>query len=123
MQETKQRKLTEMQQTFLNVLFEEAEGDPVKAKHLAGYSPNVATSEVVRGLSKEIEELTRNFLAAKSTRAVWKMSQVLENPTDLGNKELMQAAKDLMDRAGLQKVEKVEVKTDSPVFILPAKDE
>jgi len=48
--------------------------------------------------------------------------QVMQNPTDLGNKEKMSAAKDFLDRAGFVKTDKVEVKTDSPLFILPPKD-
>jgi hypothetical protein len=39
----------------------------------------------------------------------------------LGAKEKMAAAKDLMDRAGFTKTEKIEVSTKEPVFILPAK--
>ena len=50
------------------------------------------------------------------------MVNVLNNPTDLGNKEKMAAAKDLLDRAGFVKTEKVEVKSESPLFILPPKE-
>jgi hypothetical protein len=35
------RNLTEKQQKFLDVLFEEAKGDPVQAKKLAGYADGV----------------------------------------------------------------------------------
>jgi hypothetical protein len=34
----------------------------------------------------------------------------------------MMAAKDILDRAGFTKTEKVEVKTTEPLFILPSKD-
>lgn len=117
------RNLTEMQQKFLAVLFTEAEGDVTAAKQLAGYSPNVATSQVVKSLAKEIEEETRRFLSGKAAKAAWAMTQVITSPTDLGNKEKMTAAKDIMDRAGLVKTEKIEVEAKSPVFILPAKNE
>ena len=50
------------------------------------------------------------------------MMQVMTNPTDLGNKEKMAAAKDFLDRAGFVKTEKVEVKAENPVFILPPKN-
>ena len=116
------RELTEMQQTFLNVLFEEAEGDPTKAKKLAGYSPNVATSSVTAALTDEIAELTRKFIAQSSTKAAYTMFSVLSKNADmLGAKERMAAAKDIMDRAGFVKTEKVEVTTSEPLFILPAK--
>ena len=41
------RNLTEKQQKFLDVLFEEAQGDPVQAKKLAGYADSVASTSVV----------------------------------------------------------------------------
>ena len=116
------RELTEMQQSFLNVLFEEAEGDPTKAKKLAGYSPNVATSSITASLTDEIAELTRKFIAQSSTKAAYTMFSVLSKNADmLGAKERMAAAKDIMDRAGFVKTEKVEVTTSEPLFILPAK--
>ena len=47
------RQLTEKQQTLLNVLFEEAGGDLVQAKKLAGYADTSSTSEIVKGLKEE----------------------------------------------------------------------
>lgn len=115
------RELTEKQQLFLDVLFEEAEGDPLKAKLLAGYSPNVSTSSVTATLVDEIAELTRKFIAQSSTKAAYTMFKVMGDTDMLGAKERMAAAKDLMDRAGFVKTEKVEVSSSEPVFILPAK--
>ena len=44
------RNLTENQQKFLEVLFEEAPGDVVLAKKLAGYSEKTPTRLVVESL-------------------------------------------------------------------------
>tara|TARA_R110002110_G_scaffold56539_3_gene160530 strand:+ start:3730 stop:4110 length:381 start_codon:yes stop_codon:yes gene_type:complete len=115
------RELTEKQQMFLDVLFEEAEGDPLAAKKLAGYSSNVPTSTVTASLVDEIAELTRKFIAQSSTKAAYTMFKVMGATDMLGAKERMAAAKDLMDRAGFVKTEKVEVSTSEPLFILPAK--
>ena len=115
------RVLTEKQELFLAVLFEEAEGDPIKAKKLAGYSDNVATSSVTASLEEEIYDLTRKFIAQSSTKAAYTMFKIMGDTDMLGAKEKMSAAKDLMDRAGFVKTEKVEVSTTEPVFILPAK--
>jgi hypothetical protein len=115
------RELTEKQQLFLDVLFEEAEGDPLKAKKLAGYSDNVPTSSVTTSLVDEIAELTRKFIAQSSTKAAFTMYKVMGDVDMLGAKEKMAAAKDLMDRAGFTKTEKIEVSTKEPVFILPSK--
>ncbi len=116
------RELTEKQELFLAVLFEEAEGDPLKAKLLAGYSANVATSSITASLIDEIAELTRKFIAQSSTKAAFTMYKVMGDTDMLGAKEKMAAAKDFLDRAGFVKTDKVEVKTDSPVFILPPKN-
>jgi len=115
------RELTEKQELFLAVLFEEAEGDPLKAKLLAGYSANVATSSITASLIDEIAELTRKFIAQSSTKAAFTMYKVMGDTDMLGAKEKMAAAKDLMDRAGFTKTEKIEVSSVDPVFILPAK--
>jgi hypothetical protein len=117
------RTLTEKQELFLAVLFEQAEGDPLKAKKLAGYSDNVSTSSVTASLVDEIADLTRKFIAQSSTKAAYTMFKVMGDVDMLGAKEKMTAAKDLMDRAGFVKTEKVEVSTVEPVFILPAKKE
>ena len=117
------RKLSEQQAKFLEVLFEEAMGDVVLAKKLAGYSPNVGTTQVVSALEDEISELTKKFLGRSAAKAAFAMSGVLDDPTALGNKEKMVAAKDILDRSGFIKTEKVEVTTAAPLFILPAKNE
>ena len=51
------------------------------------------------------------------------MFSVMKDPTDLGVKEKMLAAKDILDRAGFTKTDKVEVKTSETLFILPAKED
>ena len=113
--------LTEKQQTFLNVLFDEAQGNLVKAKKLAGYSDNVATSSLAASLQEEIAEETKKFISSSATKAAHSMFEVMSSPTDLGNKEKMAAAKDILDRSGFTKTDKVEVTSASPLFILPEK--
>ena len=48
------KNLTEKQQKFLDVLFEEAKGNPTKAKKLAGYCDTLATATIVNALQEEI---------------------------------------------------------------------
>ena len=117
------RQLTDKQQKFLDVLFEEAQGDPVQAKKLAGYADSVASTSVVNSLTDEIADVTKKFIAQSSTKAAYTMFSVMSDPTDLGVKEKMLAAKDILDRAGFTKTDRVEVKTSEPLFILPAKDD
>jgi hypothetical protein len=116
------KNLTERQQLFLDVLFEEAQGDFVKAKKLAGYSDNYATSSIVQGLEDEIAELTKKFIARIGTKAAYSLFEVMSDPTALGNKEKMAAAKDLLDRGGFKAKDEVKIESASPLFILPAKE-
>jgi len=51
------------------------------------------------------------------------MVNALYDPTELGIKEKMAAAKDLLDRAGLGKVDKVDVSSSGGgIFYLPPKE-
>lgn len=116
------KELTEMQQRFLDVLFEEAQGDYVKAKKLAGYSDNYSTKHIVEALEDEIAELTKKFIASVGVKAAYSMLEVMKDPTALGNKEKMAAAKDILDRGGFKAKDEVKVESNTPVFILPAKN-
>jgi len=117
------RTLTEKQQKFLDVLFDEAGGDVVEAKKLAGYDPTSSTSAIVESLKDEIADRTRTFFARVAPKAAMSMVGALYDPTELGIKEKMTAAKDLLDRAGLGKVDKVDVTSSSGgIFYLPPKE-
>jgi hypothetical protein len=117
------RQLTEMQQKFLEVLFEEARGDFVQAKKLAGYSDTYSTKHIVESLEDEIAELTKKFIARVGTKAAYSIYEVMQDPTALGNKEKMLAAKDLLDRGGFKARDEVKIEASAPLFILPAKQE
>lgn len=112
--------LTDQQKIFLEVLFDEANGDLVTAKKLAKYSPTYPTSQIIKTLQDEIVEATKNFLARSGPKAAVSLVGVLDNPAELGVKEKMTAAKDILDRIGVVKVEKVDI-TSNGLFILPAK--
>ena len=121
MANNKERVLTEKQQKFLDVLFEEAHGDFVQAKRLAGYSDNMSTSEVIKSLKDEVLERTNMYLARSAPRAAMAMVGALVDPTELGIKEKMTAAKEVMDRVGIIKSEKIQVESSGGVMILPPK--
>jgi len=117
------RQLTENQQKFLEVLFDEAGGDVVLAKQLAGYSDKTPTRLIVESLKDEIGEATRSHFARSAPKAVMALVNALSDPTELGIRDKMAAAKDLLDRAGLGKVDKIDVGSSSGgVFILPSKE-
>ena len=116
------KNLTENQQKFLEVLFDEAGGDVVKAKKLAGYSDNTPTRLIVDALKHEIFEGTKTYMSRIGPKAAVAFGQALVDPTELGVKEKMQAAKEILDRAGVVKTERMEVQASGGLFILPPKD-
>ena len=115
------RELNERQQKFLEVLFEDAGGDVVAAKKLAGYSEGTATSYIVRGLKEEILEATQMYMARNAPKAAMAMTGALYDPTELGIRDKMSAAKELLDRTGLIKTEKVQVEASGGVMLMPPK--
>ena len=115
------RELTERQQKFLAVLFDEAGGDVVAAKKLAGYSDNSNTSEVVKSMKDEIMEATQMYMSRNAPKAAMAMVGGLYDPTELGIRDKMSAAKELLDRTGLVKTEKMQVEATGGVVLMPPK--
>ena len=116
------RNLTENQQKFLNVLFEEAAGAVVLAKKLAGYSEGSSTTTIVASLKDEIFDATKEYMSRVGPRAADAYASALDDPTQLGIKEKMVAAGQILDRAGIVKTERVAVESAGGLFILPPKN-
>jgi phage terminase small subunit len=115
------RELTERQQKFLDVLMEEAGGNITAAKKLAGYSPTTANREITNSLKEEILEVTHSYLAFNVPKAAMAMVSALNDPTELGIRDKMAAAKELLDRTGLVKTEKMQVEAKGGVMLMPPK--
>lgn len=115
------KQLTEKQNDFLNALFGEAVGDHRLAMDIAGYSPSTTIRDVTLGLQEEILQGSREYLAVNAPKAAVAITGIIDDPTELGNRDKLTAAKDVLDRAGVIKQEKIEVSAPSGLFILPAK--
>ena len=115
------RELTERQQKFLNVLFDQANGDVVQAKLLAGYSEKTPTSSVVASMKEEIMDATQMYMSRNAPKAAVAMVSGVDDPTQLGIRDRLSAAKELLDRVGLIKTEKVQVEASGGVMLLPPK--
>jgi hypothetical protein len=115
------RQLTAKQQVFLNALFDEAGGSVILAKKIAGYSDTSSTSEIVKGLKEEILEATQLYMARNAPQAAVAMAGALMDPTELGIRDKMVAAKELLDRTGLVKTEKMQVEASGGVMLMPPK--
>ena len=117
------RKLTERQQRFLDALFTDANGSIKDAKIIAGYSPTTNNQEIIQSLKEEILEATQIYMASNAPKAAMAMVGSLYDPTELGIRDKMTAAKELLDRAGLVKTEKMQVESTGGVMLLPPKNE
>ena len=61
-------------------------------------------------------------MARNAPRAAVAMTGALVDPTELGIRDKMVAAKDLLDRVGLAKTEKMEVQASGGVVLMPPKE-
>ena len=122
---TQKKSLTESQEKFLDALFGEAKGNPKKAGELAGYSKH-SYPKIVRNLKNEIVSRAENYLATHSAKAAAKMVDMLDEDGTTPHANIrMEAAKQILDRIGIAKKEKLDInmKAVHGIFILPAKDE
>ena len=118
------KELTDQQKTFINVLFGKAEGNPKKAGELAGYAPS-SYPKVIKALKDEIIERAEYSLALHSAKAVKGLVDALdEDGKTPGVNIRMEAAKQILDRVGLGKKEKIDINAQVAhgIFILPAKN-
>jgi len=116
------KELTEQHKRFLEVLFADAGGNINQAMRMAGFSEGYSRRSLTNYLKEEIIEATQLYIAMNAPRAALAMVAGILDPTELGIKEKMSAAKDLLDRAGLAKTDKIQVEATNGVMILPAKE-
>ena len=120
--EKPEKPLTEKQEAFLDHLFSDARGNVRVAMDLAGYSKTTSLGEVVGSLKEKIIERSQMMLALNAPKAVFGITDVLDDPSAMGARNSISAAKEVLDRTGLVKKEQVEVKsTGGGMFILPPK--
>ena len=116
------KKLTDKQAAFLEALLGEARGNIRAAMDIAGYSKTTATSEVVGPLKEEITERAGMMLAMNAPKAAFGIIDVLDDPSALGARNAISAAREVLERTGLVKKEQVEVSGNAGgIFILPPK--
>ncbi len=122
MSDDKKKELTERQKELIDALMGPAKGDIRKAMQLAGYSPNTNTMEVIKPIRDEVKEAAEMVISMNAPKAALGVVGVLDDPTALGAKNAVSAAKEVLDRAGVVKKEQVEVTAPKgAMFILPPK--
>lgn len=126
MTDKKKKELTDLQKKFLDCLMDdEHRGNIRKAMKTAGYADTVPSSSVLKSLHEEITELAKQTIAAHSGVAVFATLDILDNPAALGAANKLNAAKSILDRAGVHKKEDTDVNLKVPtngLVILPAKE-
>ena len=118
------KELTTQQKTFIDFLFGEAQGNPKRAAELAGYA-STSYPNVVKSLKNDIVEKAENVLAIHSPKAVMGLVNALdEDGLTPASNIRMEAAKQILDRVGIVKREKVDINAQVAhgIFILPPKD-
>ena len=116
------KQYTDKQLLFLDALMGEAKGSIRKAMDVAGYAKTTKISEVVRSLNKEIIRAAEEMLAMNAPKAAFGIIDVLDDPSSMGARNSIAAAREILDRTGLVKKEQIEVTNKGGgMFILPPK--
>jgi hypothetical protein len=117
------KELTNLQKNFLDALAGPAKGNLRDAMRIAGYSDNTRLQEVVVNLRQEIIDIAEQLLALNAVKAVHGLSDVIDTPGRLGASNIVNAAKEILDRVGINKKTdgaQTVIKADN-VVILPPK--
>lgn len=116
--------LTEKQESFLEVLFENG-GNVNAAAESAGYS-KTSVSWLRERLADEIVDRTKVMLAGQSLKAANKLVNLIDTPAiERGDELRMKAAEAILNRVGLGKQETINhnVQAVHGVVLLPPKKE
>lgn len=116
------KELTDNQKAFLEHLFGEAKGHPVEAKKLAGYSDGTPTTTIMNALREEIVSRTTDYLAMYGPKAAMSMTDMITGVTP-ASKDDLAVSKEILDRGGIVKPEKLEIVAKGGVIIMPALEE
>jgi hypothetical protein len=90
--------------------------------NIAGYSQQTKQAEVVGKLREEIMERATMILAMNAPKAAFGIIGVLDDPSAMGARNSVSAAREILDRTGIVKKEQIEVKgPEGGIFIMPPK--
>ena len=115
--------MTPKQKMFISALFNEAQGNYRTAMDMAEYSKNTSINDVLKGCEDEVISGSKNYLAVNAPKAAMAIVGVIDEPVEMGNRDKLAAAKDVLDRIGVSKTDKVEVKAPQGIFLLPRKND
>ena len=96
-----EKEITDKQSDFPEALLGEARGNIRAAMDIAGYSKMTKTSEVVSSLREEITERAGLMLAMNAPKAAFGIVDVLDDPSLMGARNAISAARAILDRTRL----------------------
>lgn len=114
--------LDEREQYFLDILFDQCSGDFALAMKEAGYSSKTPIGEIRRKLSKEIKKASKEYLISLTPKAAVNLGKVFDNPSSMGSRSVIAAAKEILDRGDVNKEDVIHDVQDY-IILLPAKRE
>lgn len=107
-------------QAFIDALFE-TKGNVAQAAVKAGYADTYGYT-LVKLLRENIMEAAENIMALHSPRAVFTLVDGMAGELPLGANNQIESAKQILDRVGLVKKEKVELSGNvGGIFLFPEK--
>lgn len=116
--------LNQQEQLFMEYLFDGNQmRHPDEAKQLAGYPSNYPVLKIVKKIKEELIDKYDDYLTLYAPKGLAALMDVLSNPEVPGSKLRLQAATELLDRAGVVAKDKKEQTTNQPnyIFMLPNK--
>jgi len=122
-QQKKERELTDQQQQFLSLLFENG-GNVTAAALDAGYSRG-SVGWLKDTLAEEIVDRTKSLLATNALKAATRLINTIDNPLpERGDDLRFRAAESLLNRVGVAKQETLNhnIQAIHGVVLLPPKD-
>ena len=116
------RDYTPKQKKFLTLFVKEGFKDAAKCARAAGYKNNYW--QLIASLKEDIKEISEAVLVGSSPEAAMMLTSILSADKPIANASAkLQAAKEVLDRTGVIKEEKVNVNhhVQGGIFILPTK--
>lgn len=117
------KQLTEKQQALIDALGGEAQGNIRRAMDIAGYSKGTRLDSIITPIREQIIDSATTLLAMNAHKAALGLVGIIDDPSALGARNVVSAAKEVLDRAGVTRREQLDVKASGDaVFILPPKN-
>jgi len=117
----KETGLTEQEEYFLNILFDRCSGDIQYAMKEAGYPKDASAIQLSKKLSKQIRDRSKDYLTAATAKASSQLVKIFEDPSAMGAKNIISAAKEILDRGGVNNEQEIKL-PDNAIVILPPKN-